>query len=95
MSEANTQVIKQSLAFRARFRVESKRAVTPFQVVPHPDNRGGDPVKSLRTQQLISDILRSGYDPTEANSNGVLVEEKPAAAGGSGTNFQVFFLKTS
>ena len=79
--EKTTQIIKRSIAYRARFRVESKRVVSPLQIVPHPQNRGGDPVKSLRTQQIISDIMRDGYDPIDANSNGVLVEVKPAAAG--------------
>ena len=81
MSET-TQLIKKSIAFRARYRVESRKLVAPFQVVPHTANRGGDPVKSLRTRQLVCDILRDGYDPIEANTNGVLVEVKPAAAGG-------------
>ena len=89
--EKSRQIIKKSIAFRARFRVESKKVVTPFQVVPHPSNRGGDPVKSLRTQQIIYDIMKDGYDPVDANSNGVLVEEKPAAAGGNGNTYQVVF----
>ena len=37
-------------------------------------------------------FLKDGYDPIVANSNGVLVEVKPAAArGGIGNNFQEFF----
>ena len=83
MADDNNKIIKRSIAYRARFRVESKKVVAPFQIVPHPQNRGGDPVKSLRTQQIIYDILKDGYDPIDANSNGVLVEEKPAVAGGS------------
>ena len=49
-------------------------------VVPHPKNRGGDPVKSLRTMQLTA-IIVEGYDPIEANSNAVAVEDKPVVAG--------------
>ena len=89
--EKTKQIIKQSIAYRARFRVESKKSVVPFQVVPHPQNRGGDPVKSLRTQQIIYDIMRDGYDPVDANSNAVLVEVKPAAAGGSSGVMQTHF----
>ena len=87
------QIIKRSIAYRARFRVESKKVVAPFQIVPHPQNRGGDPVKSLRTQQIMYDILKDGYDPIDANSNGVLVEEKPAVAGGSERVLQEDFEK--
>ena len=60
-------------------------------MVPHPKNRGGDPVKSLRTMQLNGTVAVEGYDTIEANSNGVAVEEKPAVAGGSGTRFQDAF----
>ena len=87
------QIIKRSIAYRARFRVESKKVVAPFQIVPHPQNRGGDPVKSLRTQQIIHDIMKDGYDPIDANSNGVLVEEKPVVAGGSERVLQEDFEK--
>eukprot|EP00959_Pyramimonas_sp_CCMP1952_P041230 862443-Pyramimonas_sp.AAC.1 len=78
MPESNADVIKQPIAFRARFRFESKKVVPPFEVVPHPVNRGGDPVNLLRTQELIRSIFKDGYDPIEANSNGALVEIKPA-----------------
>ena len=83
MADDTTKIIKRSIAYRARFRVESKKVVAPFQIVPHPQNRGGDPVKSLRTKQIIYDIMKDGYDPIDANSNGVLVEEKFLVAGGS------------
>ena len=77
-----TQIIKQSICFRAKYRVDPKKVISPFSVVPHPQNRGGDPVKSLRTMQLIGTVTAEGYDPIEAISNGVAVEEKPAVAGG-------------
>ena len=60
-------------------------------VVPHPKNRGGDPVKSLRTMQLTA-IIVEGYDPIEANSNAVAVEDKPVVAGQS-VFFQTEFEK--
>ena len=80
--EKTKQIIKHNIAFLARFRVESKKVVAPFQIVPHPQNRGGDPVKSLRTQKIIYDIMKDGYDPIDANSNGVLVEKKARGGGG-------------
>ena len=45
--------------------------------MPHPKNRGGDGVKSLRTKQLTSSIAHDGCDPIEANSNAVAVEDHP------------------
>ena len=47
-------------------------------------------MKSLRTMQLNGTITVEGYDPVEANSNAVAVEERPAvaAAGGTGSSFQ-------
>lgn len=96
MAPSTTQIIKQSICFRAKYGVDrnsvtgqaQKKVISPLSVVPHPKNRGGDPVKSLRTMQLTGTIIVEGYDPVEANSNGVAVEEKPAVAGGSGTVFQ-------
>ena len=38
--------------------------------------------------QLNGTLTVEGYDPIEANSNGVAVEEKPAVAGGTGSSFQ-------
>lgn len=87
MTDRATQIIKQSIAFRAKFRVESK-TMSPLLIVPHPKNRGGDPVKSLITMHLNGTIAAEGYDTIEANGNGVAVQEKPAVAGGSGTLFQ-------
>ena len=68
-----------------------KKKVPPMLVVPHPKNRGGDPVKSLRTMQLTA-IIVEGYDPIEANSNAVAVEDKPVVAGQS-VFFQTEFEK--
>ena len=99
MSDSN-QIIKQSLCFRAKYRVKREGSegialvvLPPLSVVPHPKNRGGDPVNSLRTMQLNGTVAKEGYDRIEANSNGVAVEEKPAVAGGSGTMFQDAFEK--
>ena len=82
MAANTTQIIKQSICFRAKYRVEEKKVISPLSVVPHPKNRGGDPVKSLRTMQLNGTLTVEGYDPVEANSNAVAVDERPAVAGG-------------
>ena len=90
-AERTTRIIKQSLCFRAKYRVSENKLISPLLLVPHPKNRGGDPVKSLRTMQLNAEICSEGYDSIEANNNGVAVQEKPAVAGGSGTRFQEDF----
>ena len=78
MTERVTQTIKQSIAFRAKYRVEEGKTIPPWLIVPHPKNR---PVTCLRTRQLNGTIAAEGYDTIEANSNGVAVQEKPAVAG--------------
>ena len=60
---------------------KNKQVMSPMLVVPHPKNRGGDPVKSLRTMQLNAAVTVEGFDPIEANCNAVAVEDKPAVAG--------------
>ena len=73
----DSKVIKQSLAFRAKYK--SKRnpprmVLQCGQIVPHPKNRGGEPVRTLRTKTLAGDIVYNGYDPTEATVDSVVVE---------------------
>ena len=92
MEQCDNGKIKVSLCYRAKYKLFRKK-VPPMLVVPHPKNRGGDPVKSLRTQQIIYDIFKDGYDPVDANSNGVIVEVKPAAAGGSNEVMQDNFAR--
>ena len=78
---AAPQLIKRSIALRAKHRLHQDIPGPTYQlhapgvVVPHPRNRAGDPVKSLRTKQLIGDSAQSGCDPFEANSNAVAVFE--------------------
>ena len=86
--ESITHKIKQSICFRAKYRVHNNKVMSPLLVVPHPKNRGGDTVKSLRTMQLIATVVVDGYDSIEANCNAVAVEDKPAVAGGNGQYFQ-------
>ena len=62
---------------------EQRRKILPWLVVPHPKNRGGEPIKSIRTKELTGAIAEDGYDAVEANSNGVVVQEKPVVTGSS------------
>jgi hypothetical protein len=76
-SDSN-QIIKQAIALRAKYRLgqgdtPQYKTYAPALVVPHPTNRGGDPVKSLRTMQLSGIIAKDGCDTTEACSNAVAV----------------------
>ena len=81
----DTQMIKRSIIFRAKYRLEqgpgpTYRVFPPQIVVPHPRNRGGDPVKSLRTKELSGTILVDGCDPLEACGNAVAVQEQTEKA---------------
>ena len=77
-----TQIIKKNIAYRAKYRVGTKKKkILPWLVVLHPKNRGGEPVKSIRTKELTGTIAEDGYDAVEANSNGVVVQEKPVVTG--------------
>ena len=81
----DTQLIKRSIAYRAKFRLDQGpgptfRVLSPGLVVPHPRNRGGGPVKSLRTKELSGTILNDGCDPLEACSNAVAVQEQTEKA---------------
>ena len=81
----DTQMIKKSIVFRAKYRLEQGRGPTlrvlsPQIVVPHLRNQGGDPVKSLRTKELTATILVDGCDPLEACSNAVAVQEQTEKA---------------
>ena len=78
-NECTNHIIKKSICYRAKYRVASK-LLNPLFVVPHPCNRGGDPVKSLRTKQLSGNLVTDGYDPEEAQGNAVAVEQN---SGGS------------
>ena len=81
MSENVAAVIKQSIAYRAKYRLEQGGTPTiwelaPYLVVPHPKNRGGDPVKSMRAIHLSSLIAQDGCDTFEATSGAVAVAER-------------------
>ena len=73
----DTKVIKASLALRAKYQTKRqapRQNLRCLQVVPHPKNRGGEPIRTARTKTLAGDILYNGYDPTEATVDSVVVE---------------------
>ena len=97
---SQTQIIKEIIAKRAKY-AKGSMQLFPWHVVPHPKNRGGQPCKSLRTKDLVGKLVKEGFGPMEANSNGVVVEQLPAVAGDSrvGTEeqptFQISFETTT
>ena len=71
------KLIKESLAYRAKYKTKRqapRQNLTCAQMCPHPQNRGGEPIRSSRTKLLGGYILDSGYDPTEATVDSVAVE---------------------
>ena len=80
--QTDAQVIKRSIAYRAKYRLENSdsptlRTTHPLMVVPHTRNRGGMAVTSLRTKELVGAIVRDACDVHEANSSAVAVEAPP------------------
>ena len=87
-----TQQIKQMIQYRAKYRVlGGTRRYCPGLVVPHPKNRGGDPMGPSRLQELGGTLAVEGYDAVEANTNGVVVQQKPESSGGTGKEFQTAY----
>ena len=68
-----------------------KKKYSPWLVVPHPKNRGSDVVGPVRLRELGSTLAVEGYDAIEANTNGVVVQQKPSDTGEPGTSFQDVF----
>ena len=54
-------------------------------------NRGGDPMAPTRLRELGGTLTLEGYDRVEANSNGVVVQEKPETNGGTGKVLQAAY----
>ena len=71
-------LIKQALCFRAKYRYGQMDRpymlkLHSMLVVPHPRNRSGEPVKSLRTRELSGTIAKDGADADEANLAAVCI----------------------
>ena len=90
------QLIKQSIALRAKYRkgqgpTPCIKMFSPALAVPHPRNRGGDPVVSMRTRELGNFIAREGNDPMEAASSAVAVEGHAGKTAADWGDFQIHF----
>ena len=94
MSSEQTQLINKMIAWRAKYRVSQRKSkYSPGLVVPHHNNRGGDPMAPTRLRELGGTIAFDGYDGIDANTNGVLVQEKPVSSGGTNNIFQIEYSK--
>lgn len=72
-------LVQKSLALRAKYRISELTRVAPIHIGFHPANRNGEPPSADRCVALLNDLLGQGFDPSEANCNGVLVQEKPGS----------------
>ena len=74
----------QAAALRGKYFVKKAR-VPPEVIAFHPSNRGGQAPNGERCVALLKRILRNGYDPTEGDHEGILVQEAPG-----GSDIQTF-----
>lgn len=85
MAEAGQATLSdQAAALRAKYLVGKSR-VPPGLIGFHPSNRGGQAPNGERCVELLTGILRNGYDPKEGDHEGILVQEAP-----SGRDVQAF-----
>ena len=73
----DTKLIKQAMVFRAKYKTKNQaeqQFLKCFRVVPHNDNRGGEPVRCTRTKSLAADICQIGFSREEAEASSVCVE---------------------
>ena len=71
------KLIKASIALRAKYKTKRqapRQNLRCIEIVPHKMNRGGEPIRTSRTKTSAADISYSGYDPTEATVDSVVVE---------------------
>ena len=84
----DTHIIKRALCFRAKYKTGDDgpgiKFLPALLAVPHPKNRGGELVVSLRTKALCEFICKSGCDKQEAMSAAVAVEQPPKETRGGG-----------
>lgn len=69
----DTQFVKQSLCYRAKY-LKCKLYLSCSMLVPHPKNRGGDPIRAARAKALCGEIIHVGYLHSLATLDSVCVE---------------------
>ena len=94
MSSDQTQLVERMMQIRAKYRVSNGKIKYRTELVAvHPTNRGGEPMAPTRIRELVGTITSDGYDGIDANTNGVLVQEKPVSSGGTNKFFQIEYSK--
>lgn len=74
----NWALNRRALWFKNQYRVSNTFIrLAPMHVGFHMANRGGNPPSEQRCVQLLKDILANGFDPDDADCNGVLVPDPP------------------
>ena len=77
--DADISLMRRAAALRVKYRMHWMVRIPVMQIGAHPANRDGQGPSASRCTQLLEKILIMGFDPGEADSNGVLVEQKPGA----------------
>ena len=73
-----TMLVKIMCVYRAKYKLDGGPVyLHPYAVVPHPQNRGSDPLKSIRCRGLTADIAKYGCDIREAEQNAVAIQSPP------------------
>ena len=69
-------LVRQAMAFRVKYRV-AKKVISLSRMGVHPQNRGGVYPQSDTVRNLGLTIISRGFNQSEANHEGVSVEEVP------------------
>ena len=69
-------LVRQAMAFRVKYRV-AKKVISLSRMGVHPQNRGGMYPQPDTVRNLGLKILSKGFNQSEANHEGVCVEEIP------------------
>ena len=80
--DGELSLIRRAAALRLKYKKNDQLVQIPvMQIGAHPENRDGQGPSSSRCYELLGKLLgmNQGFDVVEANSNGVLVEQKPGS----------------
>ena len=73
-------LVRQAMAFRVKYRLDiNKRVIALSRLGVHPQNRGGMYPQPDTVRNLGLKIITKGFNQSEANHEGVNVEEVPFA----------------
>ena len=71
-------LVRQAMALRVKYRVSlSKRRISLARLAVHPQKRGGVYPQSDTVRNLGMSIMATGFNGSEADHEGVCVEEVP------------------